>query len=337
MTGLIPNLVSTIIPVHNRPSMVKSAVESVLNQTYRPIEIILVDDGSTDETSVVCKDLVRQHPEIIHFEAQPNLGPGPAREKGRGIAQGEFIQYLDSDDVLFPNKFADQVKVLKENPLCEVAYGITRLVDLEGNILADPFKWTGRNETELFPGLLVDRWWCTHTPLYRRSVCDVVGAWTDLKFSQDWEYDARVGAKRVKLISSNTLVSEHRTHEAVRQTGHGKWLKPADQVRFFFSLYESAIGAGVKDTMPEMQHFSRWVFSQARKCGAAGDSDSAQKLFELSEKSAAVPGFSMKFIGVTSKLIGWNLTGKVCELRDTLAKKDAGPLTRKQSWMDAES
>src|SRR5438128_7526719 len=99
-----PALVTTIIPVFNRPSMLREAVASVVAQTYRPIEIIIVDDGSTDETARAVDDLGEQNPNEILVVHQDNTGPGLAREAGLQLATGEFIQYLDSDDVLLPRK-----------------------------------------------------------------------------------------------------------------------------------------------------------------------------------------------------------------------------------------
>ena len=129
---VIESLVTTIIPVYNRAGMVRQAVDSVLAQTYRPIEIILVDDGSTDETPAVLDAMAREHPDEIRVLHKVNEGPGLAREAGRQIARGEFIQYLDSDDWLLPNKFADQVRALREHPECGIAYGTSMLVDARG-------------------------------------------------------------------------------------------------------------------------------------------------------------------------------------------------------------
>src|SRR5688500_1554911 len=91
---IIPNLVSTIIPVHNRAAMLVEAVNSVLAQTHRPIEIIVIDDGSTDDTARVADDLASRHPNEIRVIHQQNTGAGLAREAGRQMANGEFIQYL---------------------------------------------------------------------------------------------------------------------------------------------------------------------------------------------------------------------------------------------------
>ena len=134
---LIPQLVSTIIPVYNRPQMLREAVQSVLNQTYRPIEVIIADDASTDETPLVGRELAQQHPGVVRFAGSPEnsgSGPGPMRELGRQQARGEFLQYLDSDDRLLPDKFTDQVRTLREHPECDIAYGLTRLVDQDGRI-----------------------------------------------------------------------------------------------------------------------------------------------------------------------------------------------------------
>src|SRR5262249_52356400 len=108
-----PGLVSTIIPVLNRPVLVVDAVASVVAHTYRPIEVIGGDDGSTDETPRVLDGLAARHPAEVRVLHQPRIGVGAAREAGRRQAAGEFIQYLDSDDVLDARKFELQVAGLR--------------------------------------------------------------------------------------------------------------------------------------------------------------------------------------------------------------------------------
>lgn len=336
MTDVVPSLVSTIIPVHNRPEMIKSAVESVLSQEYQSIEVIIVDDGSTDETLQICNELAKETDGVITVLSQVNLGPGPARERGRLKARGEFIQYLDSDDLLMPGKFREQVKLLRQKPDCGIAYGVTRLADFNGNILAEPFKWTGEKITHLFPGLLVDRWWCTHTPLYRRSVCDQIGPWSDLRYSQDWEYDARAASLGLILASTDSLVSEHRTHEETRQTGHGKWLQPKGQVRFFNTLYECALKAGVDKSTPEMSHFSRWVFFYARKSGLEGEAAHAAKLFKLACDASGGKDGKLAAYSIASRLLGWKTAGRLGKLHDRITGGKAGHFSMKQSWMSED-
>ena len=167
----VQDLVTTIIPVYNRAGMIDAAVQSVLDQTYRPIEIILVDDGSTDNTLKELKRLEGKLPDIIRVAPRENGGPGLARETGRQLARGEFIQYLDSDDILLPKKFEVQVEALQAHPDCDIAYCRSSVINAAGQTLSKTCKWTGRKMEYLFPALLVDRWWNTHTPLYRKKLC----------------------------------------------------------------------------------------------------------------------------------------------------------------------
>lgn len=334
---IISNLVSTIIPVYNRPEMLRGAVDSVLKQTHRPIEIIIADDGSTDDTPRVAQELVGKYPDIVRYVRQENAGPGPARESGRKVARGEFLQYLDSDDRLLPNKFADQIAVLTAHPSCDVAYGITRLVDEAGNVLADPFKWTARDIPLLYPGLLVDRWWCTHTPLYRRSVTDRIGPWSDMRWSQDWEHDSRIGALGIKLISCGTYVSEHVHHHGLRQTSDAQWSTDPERilnrVELLTALWRGAEQAGIPESAPERQHFARWCFSIGRNCAAQGMRCEANQCFDLAEKSAGPEGSGRRGIAVYRFLLntlGVAITGRLASATEKLRRR--GNATMDQSF-----
>lgn len=102
-------LVSVIIPTYNRAQTIERSVQSALNQTYPEIEVIVVDDGSTDGTSEVLAGL--QGP--VRSVRQPNAGPSAARNRGVAEARGSIIAFLDSDDVWLPDKLALQMQVLE--------------------------------------------------------------------------------------------------------------------------------------------------------------------------------------------------------------------------------
>lgn len=315
---IVPELVSTIIPVYNRPKMLREAVGTVLAQTYRPIQIIIVDDGSTDDTPAVARSLEQEHPDLIKLVRQQNQGPGVARELGRQNAEGEFIQYLDSDDRLLPNKFFDQVACLKKYPDCGIAYGITRLIDEEGEVLVDSFKWTSRDIPLLFPALLVDRWWCTHTPLYRRSVTDAIGAWTDMRWAEDWEHDSRAGGMKIQLVTCHTAVSEHRNHSGDRLTSPAPWttdpVRLRNRVRLLSSLWRGAEKAGVEASAPELQHFARWCFAIARQCAVQRMSAEMEACLALAERAAGSNGRGRRGIGLfrtASAFLGARLAGRL--------------------------
>lgn len=333
MPEVINNLVSVIIPVYNRAPMLRAAVDSVLAQTWRHFEIIISDDGSTDDTVEVGRELERQHAGIIHYVWNPNRGAGPARESGRQLARGEFIQYLDSDDTLWPRKFEVQIAALRAHPECGVAYGQIRLCPEGSPPIDKPHKWSGRALPTLFPWLLVDRWWNTDAPLWRRSVCDVIGPWSDLQYSQDWEYDARAGALGIRLAHCPEFVTDQRHHEENRQTGSGLWLSPADRVRFFTSLFTSAQRAGVPPDTGEMKHFSRWVFAQARACAALGEVDSAHDLCILAQRVRGHDTPELWAYRNISKVLGWQRAAQLAERVRGWRGKSTGVHTQKQSWM----
>ncbi|TWU27173.1 GalNAc(5)-diNAcBac-PP-undecaprenol beta-1,3-glucosyltransferase [Novipirellula galeiformis] len=329
------SLVSTIIPVYNRAVFLEAAVESVLAQSYRPIEVILVDDGSTDDTPELIQSIVSGNPDIVRSIRIANCGPGGARERGRQIARGEFIQYLDSDDRLLPNKFTAQVEALQSNPDCGVSYGKTCLINETGHVLVAPFKKSGVRFESLFPELLVDRWWNTHTPLYRRSVCDQVGAWTTMRMGEDWHYDARVGALGTKLVFCNEFVSQHRQHTHERLTGGGLSVNALrDFGQLIPTLYFCAKQAGVEVGGPEMQHFSRWAFSLARQLGRSGQTKLAHECFEVARKAdcAGGSGTQYRLVGTMARLLGWRIVGTICESFSKLRRRP-GSDTMKQAWM----
>jgi len=317
-------LVSTIIPVRNRPAQLREAVASALAQDYRPIEILIVDDGSTDETYAVAQALAAAHPEIIRAVTQANAGPGMAREHGRQLAQGEFIQYLDSDDVLLPGKFAAQVSALRAHPEADVAYGITYFRGSDGILVEKPHKDTGESIPTMFPAFLVSRWWETATPLYRRSVCDQAGPWSELSLEEDWEYDCRIATLGGKLAWCPIPVSEHRDHGGGRLS-RGTSLdkrRMRQRARSHELIFGHAVRAGLQGT-PEMQHFARALFLLSRQCGAAGLPAESRRLFELSRQAADAPrnrGMDYGLYKMAASVLGWTAMGRLSGWLDGLRK-----------------
>ena len=309
MADRVEGLVSTVIPVFNRADMLREAVASVLAQTYRPIEVIVSDDGSTDGAGAAADRLAAEHAGLVRVVHNPNRGAGPAREAGRILARGEFIQYLDSDDLLLPRKFEVQVRALRERPECGAAYGYIRLVERDGTVLDRPYKGSGAAIPYLFPRLLAERWWNTDCPLFRRTVTDAVGPWSDLRYSQDWEYDARVGALRTPLAHCAEYVCVQRQHGQPRQTGHGQWLDPVQRARFFSMLHEHAVRAGVPPGCVEMRHFSRWAFFHARDCGRMGFPREATRLWSLAAQAVGKPRLDLMAYRLLTRAAGWRWPG----------------------------
>lgn len=117
-------LVSAIIPTYNRAYIVGRAIESVLAQTYNNIEIIVVDDGSSDDT----REKLKEYGDKVRVVYQVNAGPAAARNHGIEVSHGEFIAFLDSDDIWMPSKIERQVALLQAAPAsvpCCLCNGIT--------------------------------------------------------------------------------------------------------------------------------------------------------------------------------------------------------------------
>jgi len=111
--------ISVIIPVYNGERYLAEAVASIRSQNYEPLEIIIVDDGSTDGTATLVQSLGND----IRYFYQPNAGPSAARNRGIGAANSDLISFLDSDDLWPPGKLALQVDCLQQNPQIEVVLG----------------------------------------------------------------------------------------------------------------------------------------------------------------------------------------------------------------------
>lgn len=128
-----PGLVSVLIPTYNRGYILGSAIESVLSQTYRPIEIIVVDDGSTDDTKAVLDRFGSK----IKTVYQDNAGLAGARNTGLALARGEFISFEDSDDIWLPWKLQAQVALMKAYPDVAICWTDMAAYDEKGRLISD--------------------------------------------------------------------------------------------------------------------------------------------------------------------------------------------------------
>ena len=305
------SLVTTIIPVFNRPAMLREAVASVLAQTHRPIEIVIVDDGSSDETGAVADALASDEIRVVH---QQNRGTGQARETAREIARGEFIQHLDSDDLLLPHKFELQVAALRAHPECGAAYGWTRLRRADGTAEAKPWKRSGERIETMFPSMLTERWWDTPTPLYRRAVIDAAGPWSPLSVEEDWEYDCRIAAQGVRLAYVAEWVCEVREHAGAHASGKATATSLRDRARAHLLMLDSARRARLDPASPEMQFFARDLFHLGRQCGAAGLAEESHRLVDASLDIADAR--DVRIYRRVAAVIGWRNAGYVSEWRD---------------------
>lgn len=111
--------VSTIIPVYNGERYLAAALDSVLNQSAPPTEIVVVDDGSSDGSAAIA----HRYAPFVHCYQQPHAGPGAARNQGASMAQGDYLAFLDADDLWLPDKLASQMAYLQTHPEIDMVFG----------------------------------------------------------------------------------------------------------------------------------------------------------------------------------------------------------------------
>jgi len=319
INSMIKGTVSVIIPVFNRAKSLREAVMSVLLQTHQEVEIIIIDDGSTDNTRAVTKELATKWPGTVRVFWQENSGPGRAREFGTIKSQGEFIQYLDSDDILLCHKFEYQVMALQENPSVGISYGISYQEDYSFNppLISGPIRSTSKEIPYLFPRLLNERWWTTSCPLYRKTTIEKIGSWKDLINEEDWEFDARAGRLHTSLIWVAKEVSVRRINMSADHLSFGgcsNMRKLSDRVIAKQLLFLYATQSGIKQSDVEMQTFARECFLLCRQCASIGLEEQSEAMFRLSRKASTTYkkiGLDYVIYGIISKSIGWGRTGRI--------------------------
>ena len=185
-------LVSVVIPVFNGEAFLGEAVQSVLVQKYSPVEVIIVDDGSTDGT----EDVVKSFPETVRYVQQSNQGPAAARNRGIEQAQGSLIAFADADDLWPEDKLELQLPYLLRDPAIEIVLG--RIQQVRMSIAVGE------------PSFSVN----LGSAVIRKSVFERVGLFDEgMRYSEDvdWFMRAREAGAAIMTIDAVTLL--YRQHE----------------------------------------------------------------------------------------------------------------------------
>ncbi len=203
-------LVSVIIPAYNSAKTIERTLESVFNQDYPSIEIIVVNDGSTDNTELVLK----KYENKIKYFYQDNAGVSVARNLGLEKSSGDYIQYLDADDLLAKGKLTKQIQALTDAH-ADVAYG-DWIKFTEADIVYKELEIVER-EMSLRPEieLITDFWIPLAALLYSRKVTKLIGNWnTTLPVIQDARYALDAALHNAKFIYTPGIMGYYRVHEA---------------------------------------------------------------------------------------------------------------------------
>lgn len=193
-------MVSVVIPIKNRAGLVPETLRSLVAQTCQEWEAIVVDDGSRPEERSAIATAARMDPRIRYVDRQGTLtGASVCRNQGYRQSRGEFVVFLDSDDLLAPQCLEDRKRVLLDEPSLDFAvFGTTVFFERPGDsgLL---FNVLENGISDLDRLCRIDPPWQTMGPMWRRSALETVGPWDELAPSwQDWEFHVRALAARLR-------------------------------------------------------------------------------------------------------------------------------------------
>jgi len=186
------NTVSVVMPVYNSAKFVEESIESVLNQSYEKMQLIIINDGSTDDSDAIINKYLPN--DNIKYIKQLNQGPAATRNNGIKNCDGTYIAFLDSDDVWISDKIEKQVAIL-ERPGVDVVYTGRINIDENGNFVNDTSDrkfLSGCILSELY----VDNFVCMSSAVLKRQVFEAVGMLNEaLVMSEDYEFWLRVAMR----------------------------------------------------------------------------------------------------------------------------------------------
>ncbi len=203
--------VSVIVPTYNRAHFVIEAVQSVLNQSFVDLEVIVIDDGSNDNTRTLIEGIQDQR---IHYIYQENAGLAAARNTGIRHARSDLLAFLDDDDLFFPEKLAIQVEAIENNPEIGLLSGGWQYINLQGTIIKENRPWYS------YPILNLETWLgacpvIVNAVLVRRNWIEQCGGFDEsLRQSEDWDLWLRLANAGCKMDWTKEIVCVYRIHSS---------------------------------------------------------------------------------------------------------------------------
>jgi len=216
-----PALVSVVIPCYNQAHFLHEAIENALAQTYSHREILVVDDGSTENIAEVAAGYPK-----VRYIRQENSGVSAARNTGLKQSRGEYLVFLDADDRLLPEALEIGVNYLREHPDCAFAAGCCRLIVADGSLLDDEPNHPHVSR-EHFLALLRGNYriWCPGSVIYQRTAFDVVNGFDpSLGPGADYDLYLRI-ARDSPIFCHNRFVADYRLHRSSMSVDHLSMLR----------------------------------------------------------------------------------------------------------------
>lgn len=208
-------LVSVVVPVYNVASHLVECLDSIISQSYDKIEIILINDGSTDASSGICKAYAKKDSRIKYVD-KANGGVSSARNHGLDVAQGEYVTFVDSDDVLMPYYVESMLRLVVVNDADVACFNILQWDPKKGIEVAFPGTRNSLNAITMSPDTAIENMlrnrFITAGPyakLIRREVIDAE-RFSKLVIAEDLEFNVRVFNKAEKIVYCDSDIYKYR-------------------------------------------------------------------------------------------------------------------------------
>jgi glycosyltransferase involved in cell wall biosynthesis len=210
--------ISTVIPLYNHAMYIEDAIESVFDQSAKPFEIIVVDDGSTDDSEAIMRKLCTIHPEII-FWSQPNQGAHYTINAGIHRARGEVVSILNSDDTYHPARFEECLKVFDSSTTVSAVVTGLSFIDEAGNQRRNPWYEDSKAFYEKIGDLSLalingNFFMTTSNLMIRRSVFKEIGYFSALRYTHDLDFFLRLLAHDKQIYLLDKPLLNYRIHQA---------------------------------------------------------------------------------------------------------------------------
>lgn len=222
-------MISVVLPTFNRGSVLARAIGSVLNQTYADLELLVIDDASTDDTRDVVQSI---HDERLRYlRLANNVGPAAARNAGIRQARGDLIAFQDSDDEWLPGKLEEQMKVF-ENAPAEVGVVYTGFWKVQGDKKTYiPSSTTPRMEGNIHDILLRGNFVGTPTAVVKKECFGKAGMFDEeMAMLEDWELWIRISAYYQFRFINKPLVVSHHTPGGVNEQSADIWARAIELI-----------------------------------------------------------------------------------------------------------
>lgn len=217
------SIISVIITCYNHGKFLGEAIKSVEAQTFKNFELLIIDDGSTDNTALVAGEFT-----WAHYIYQPNAGLSAARNTGLKHAAGDYILFLDADDRLLPDALRHSIEAMRVHPDAGFVFGGHHFINKEGVIYGGLQTSDFNRAAKPYENLLISNFIAMHgAVLFRRQVLQEIGGYdTALPSCEDYDVYLKI-ATRFKVCYHHHIIAEYRKHGENMTTNHGRMLKYA--------------------------------------------------------------------------------------------------------------